>query len=153
MFLINANILRPPRIIKILLPPSIVSPQTSHFSSTPTYSLALPHLSRSSRSRAHQVAEQQQQQSQSDHSKPRANFSSLHSKSTQWPTHILKEAAKTGRLAMSAKVAEAVLNDFQKLHNQSVDDERNICSGTMRTLLENRQIFLSASIEIGLGVC
>lgn len=126
MFLIKANLSHPPRIIKFLLPLTIASPQTSHFSSTPTYSFALPPLSRSPRSRA------QQQQSQSDHSNPRANFPSLHPQSTQWPTHILKEAAKTGQLAMSAKVAEAVLDDFQKLHDQSVDDKRKICSGMVR---------------------
>lgn len=150
MSLINANPSRRHQLIQLLLPLIVVSPQTSHFSSTPTYSLALSRLSRprSPRSRGHQAAEQRQQhRSQSGRSYPRVISPRGHPKSTQWPTHILKEAVQTGRLAMSVKVAEAVLDDFQKLHNQSVDDKRKKCSGMVRVLLDIHKICYQHQLE------
>lgn len=123
MFLVNASTSRRLQYITFLPPITSLFPQIPHFSTTSRYSLA----ARSPRVKAAQRQQQQQQQSQTGRPNPQAIPPAFRPKSTQWPTQVLKEAALSGRLSMSAEVAEAVLDDFERLGGRSAGG--NICSG------------------------
>ena len=132
MFLINVNSSCHAQQIKILGSLTSFSPQTSHFSSTSRHFLAArrsPQV-RTLQAKQRQQQQRQQQQSQTGPLSAQVLPSTFRRTSSRWPTDLLKHATQSGQLAMSAEVAEAVLNDFERLNGLSAG--KSICSGMVR---------------------